>query len=182
VDKITFSAAANTKDAHTATAILGPFFRKDAPHYPNGGSIIKTMPADGQVTYMHGRCVDSVTGKGIPGVVVDVWEDSTNGLYEQQDPDQEDCNLRGRFTTDEEGQYSWYCLRPTPYPIPYDGPAGKVLQLLDRHPMRPAHIHLIVSFLPTLSPFMAVKLTSCRQHTRSTCPSPPRSSTTPALT
>ncbi|KAB5576487.1 putative hydroxyquinol 1,2-dioxygenase [Coniochaeta sp. 2T2.1] len=145
VDEITFSAAASAKDAHTATAILGPFFRKDAPHYPNGASIIKTMPADGQVTYMHGRCVDSVTGKGIPGVVIDVWEDSTNGLYEQQDPDQADCNLRGRFTTDEEGRYSWYCLRPTPYPIPFDGPAGKVLQLLDRHPMRPAHIHLITT-------------------------------------
>jgi len=150
VDEITFSAAAHAKDAHTATAILGPFFRKDAPHYPNGGSIIKTMPADGQVTYMHGRCVDSVTGEGIPGVVIDVWEDSTNGLYEQQDPDQEDCNLRGRFTTDEEGRYSWYCLKPTPYPIPYDGPAGKVLQLLDRHPFRPAHIHLIVSLMTIL--------------------------------
>jgi len=25
------------------------------------------------------------------------------------------------------------------------GPAGKLLQLLDRHPYRPAHIHLIVS-------------------------------------
>lgn len=86
-----------------------------------------------------------MTGKGIPGVVIDVWEDSTNGLYEQQDPEQEDLNLRGRFTTDEEGRYSWYCLKPTPYPVPFDGPAGKVLQLLDRHPMRPAHIHLIVS-------------------------------------
>lgn len=28
--------------------------------------------------------------------------------------------------------------------MPYDGPAGKLLQLLDRHPYRPAHIHLIV--------------------------------------
>jgi catechol 1,2-dioxygenase len=145
VDEITFAAAADAPDAHTATAILGPFFRTDAPHYANGSSIIQTMPADAQITYMHGRCTDSVTGEPIPGVVIDVWEDSTNGLYEQQDPEQADCNLRGRFTTDAEGRYSWYCLRPTPYPIPYDGPAGKLLQLLDRHPMRPAHIHLIVS-------------------------------------
>ena len=144
VDEITFSQAAHAKDAATATAILGPFFRHDAPHYKNGESIIQTHPDDGQVTLMHGKAVDSETGAPIPGVVIDIWEDSTNGLYEQQDPEQADCNLRGRFTTDEKGEYSLYCLRPTPYPVPFDGPAGKLLQLLDRPPMRPAHIHLIV--------------------------------------
>lgn len=65
-------------------------------------------------------------------------------MYEQQDDNQIDCNLRGKFITDENGEYGYYCLKPTPYPIPYDGPAGKLLQLLDRHPYRPAHIHLIV--------------------------------------
>lgn len=39
------------------------------------------------------------------------------GLYEQQDSDQIDCNLRGKFVTDAEGRYSFYCLRPTPYPV-----------------------------------------------------------------
>jgi catechol 1,2-dioxygenase len=29
--------------------------------------------------------------------------------------------------------------------VPNDGPAGRLLELLDRHPMRPAHIHFIVS-------------------------------------
>ncbi|KAI1932589.1 hypothetical protein LOZ58_003759 [Ophidiomyces ophidiicola] len=145
VDEITFSRAANAPDAATATAILGPFFRTNAPHYPNGGSIIQTPAKDGEVAYMHGKVVDSTTGEPIEGVVIDVWEASTNGLYEQQDPDQKDYNLRGRFTTDEEGNYAMYCLRPTPYPIPFDGPAGKILQLLDRHPMRPAHIHLITT-------------------------------------
>lgn len=94
---------------------------------------------------MHGRVVDSATGAPVEGVMIDVWEASTNGLYEQQDPGQEDCNLRGRFKTDGNGEYAFYCLKPTPYPVPSDGPAGKILQMLDRHPMRPAHIHLIVS-------------------------------------
>lgn len=67
------------------------------------------------------------------------------GLYEQQDNDQPDHNLRGKFVTDSNGEYAFYAIRPTPYPIPYDGPAGKLLQLLDRHPYRPAHIHLFVS-------------------------------------
>jgi catechol 1,2-dioxygenase len=71
--------------------------------------------------------------------------DPTQGLYEQQDEKQVEHNLRGKFFTDEKGEYAFYCLRPTPYPVPFDGPAGKILQLLDRHPYRPAHIHLIVS-------------------------------------
>lgn len=70
------------------------------------------------------------------------------GLYEQQDENQVDHNLRGKFMTDDKGEYAFYCLKPTPYPIPFDGPAGKLLQLMDRHPYRPAHIHLIVSNWP----------------------------------
>ena len=71
--------------------------------------------------------------------------DGLSGLYEQQDPDQIDSNLRGQFTTNSNGDYGFYCIRPTPYPVPFDGPAGKILKLLDRHPYRPAHIHIIVS-------------------------------------
>lgn len=56
-----------------------------------------------------------------------------------------DMNLRGRFRTGNDGRFGIYCLRPTSYPIPYDGPAGKLLTALDRHPMRPAHIHFIVT-------------------------------------
>ena len=69
------------------------------------------------------------------------------GLYSQQDESQVEHNLHGKFITDADGRYSFYCLRPTPYPVPFDGPAGKILQLLDRHPYRPAHIHLIVNWV-----------------------------------
>lgn len=94
---------------------------------------------------MYGTVMDAATKKPIKGATIDVWQASTNGLYEQQDDKQVDHNLRGKFVTDDDGSYAFYCLRPTPYPVPYDGPAGKLLQLLDRHPYRPAHIHLIVS-------------------------------------
>lgn len=73
--------------------------------------------------------------------------DGATGLYEQQDKDQPASNLCGKFYTDENGNYSFYCLKPTPYPIPDDGPAGKLLNVLDRHPYRPAHVHLLVSCL-----------------------------------
>lgn len=65
-------------------------------------------------------------------------------MYEQQDPDQEEFNLRGKFVTGDDGSYAFYCLRPTPYPVPDDGPGGALLKKLDRHPYRPAHIHFIV--------------------------------------
>lgn len=94
---------------------------------------------------MHGQVLDFTTGKPIENAEVDVWHTAPNGLYEQQDPNQVDMNLRGRFFTGADGNFSFYCLRPTSYPVPLDGPAGKLLNLLDRHAMRPAHIHFIVS-------------------------------------
>ncbi|KAL3418608.1 catechol dioxygenase [Phlyctema vagabunda] len=143
VDEITFKLAADAKDSATASAILGPFFRHDAPHLENGSTIVHDVD-DGEITYMHGVVVDLKTKKPVVGAAIDVWQASTNGLYEQQDPNQKDCNLRGKFHTDENGYYGFYCLKPTPYPVPDDGPAGQLLKMLDRHPMRPAHIHLIV--------------------------------------
>lgn len=75
-----------------------------------------------------------------------VWEASANGKYDFQDPDnQSPNNLRGKFKADQNGNYHYYCLKPTAYSLPTDGPAGVLLDLLDRHPMRPAHIHLMVT-------------------------------------
>lgn len=148
VDEITFKLADEAADAPTATAILGPFFRADTPFRTNGENIVKTAPKEedgvGEMAFMSGQVVDFISKTPLVGAVVEVWQASTNGLYEQQDPDQEEFNLRGKFRTDEEGRYSFYCLRPTPYPVPDDGPAGKLLRMMDRHPFRPAHIHIIV--------------------------------------
>jgi len=144
VDEITFKLAAEAESAATASAILGPFFRHDAPELENESSIVSGVE-DGEITYMHGVVLDLKNKNPIPNATVDVWQASTNGLYEQQDKDQVDCNLRAKFRTDSNGRFAFYCLRPTPYPIPNDGPAGKLLELLDRHPMRPAHIHIIAT-------------------------------------
>lgn len=155
--------AEEAQDAPTATAILGPFFRADTPYRENGADIVVTRPADGEITFMHGLVMDVDTRTPLVDATVEVWQASTNGLYEQQDDQQVEFNLRGKFRTDSEGRYYFYCLRPTPYPVPDDGispsashgcygweltwllgPAGKMLQLMDRHPFRPAHIHVIV--------------------------------------
>ena len=36
-------------------------------------------------------------------------------------------------------------MKPEPYPIPYDGPVGDMLKAAGRSPMRPAHIHFMIS-------------------------------------
>ncbi|OAA50498.1 catechol dioxygenase [Metarhizium rileyi] len=125
VDDITFAAAANSTTGLTASAILGPFWRQDTPHRDNGSSVTFDTPPDGEVVYMHGQVTDVETGEPLQ-----------NASREH--------NLRGIFHTDDQGKYSFYCLRPTPYPVPQDGPAGKLLGMMDRPVFRPAHIHLMV--------------------------------------
>jgi len=144
VDEITYKKATEAHDEITQSAILGPFFRHDHPIREKGATITFDTPEDGQIVYMHGVVTDAKTKKPLAKAEIDVWQASTNGLYEQQDEKQVEHNLRGKFITDDKGEYAFYCLKPTPYPVPFDGPAGKILQLLDRHPYRPAHIHLIV--------------------------------------
>ena len=123
---------------------------------------------EGYVTYMHGIIRDLSTQKPIPNVTFDIWQASSNGKYDFQDPDnQTDNNLRGKFKTDENGEYRLYCLRPTAYSLPTDGPSYQLLQAIDRHPMRPAHIHLMVSFIVNHG-FRSLMLTSGRSRMRTT--------------
>ncbi|SLM39855.1 catechol dioxygenase [Lasallia pustulata] len=144
VDEIEHKLATETDEIPTSSTILGPFWSPNAPFRDNGDSIIMS-PHKGQVSLMRGRVMDFVTKKPVAGAVVDIWQASSNGKYDFQDPEnQVDNNLRGKFRTDGEGLYSLYCLHPTPYSLPTDGPAGVLLNLMDRHPMRPAHIHLMV--------------------------------------
>jgi catechol 1,2-dioxygenase len=88
--------------------------------------------------------VSDLARQPIPGAVLDVWQTSPVGLYENQDPDQPEMNLRGKFLTDERGRYRFRTVRPSSYPIPHDGPAGRLLRALGRHPYRPAHIHFVI--------------------------------------
>ncbi|SAM86069.1 related to hydroxyquinol-1,2-dioxygenase [Ustilago bromivora] len=156
VDSIAYEQAAscsakpNGRVEATQSAILGPFYRTGAPEYQNGSDIVldhtikSPSGKPGETCFMHGTITDASTGAPVVGAKIDVWHTGPNGLYEQQDPNQPDFNYRGKFTTDENGYYSLRCLRPTAYPIPYDGGAGDILKLLDRSPMRPAHIHFLI--------------------------------------
>jgi catechol 1,2-dioxygenase len=155
VDAITSKLLSSGTNA-SASAILGPFYRTGAPDLPNGSSIVRGVHpglswydrATSDSVFITGRVLStsahSPTPVPLAGAKVDVWHTAPNGLYEQQDEAQTDMNLRGRFTTDANGRFAFYALRPVAYPIPDDGPAGRLLHLLDRHPYRPAHIHFMV--------------------------------------
>ncbi|GHJ89993.1 hypothetical protein NliqN6_6395 [Naganishia liquefaciens] len=122
------------------SAILGPFYRHGVQVQPNGTTIVRQFEKDADYTRLFGQVFDH-EGKPIKGATVDIWHDAPDGLYDAQDPSKPQNHCRGRFATDENGRYETICLRPTPYPIPFDHSAGKLLQLMGRHPYRPAHIH-----------------------------------------
>ena len=129
--------------AATEATVLGPFYRDGVKTYPLGTSISQGIK-DGEPCLIKGRVTD-LNGSPIAGATIDVWQAAENGLYEQQDNAQPEMNLRGCFTTDNEGYYWLETVKPKYYPIPTDGPVGQLLKKMGRHEYRPAHIHFIVS-------------------------------------
>jgi catechol 1,2-dioxygenase len=129
--------------AESDAALLGPFWRANAPVLAPGSNIACADTA-GEALDVSGVVRDE-SGRPIVGATVDVWQASPVGLYENQDPQQPDMNLRGRFETDAEGRYRLRTVQPAGYPVPTDGPCGELLRAQRRHPYRPAHLHFMVS-------------------------------------
>ncbi|WFU51376.1 dioxygenase [Sinorhizobium terangae] len=127
----------------TMSALLGPFYRGQAPACECGDCIARSE-TPGPTLYFKGR-VTGVDGKPIADAKLDVWQASPVGLYENQDAEQDDFNLRGVFRTDADGRFHFTSVKPAGYPVPTGGPVGDLLRAQRRHPMRPAHIHFIVS-------------------------------------
>ncbi len=125
------------------STVLGPFYRENPPVLPKGASIAQ-MHFDGEETLYFEGYVRDTAGNPIEGVLVDVWEDAPNGLYENHDPNQPDYNLRGRLQTDENGHYAFRAVRPVAYPIPDDHTAGELIRAMGHHPMRPSHMHFLL--------------------------------------
>ena len=126
----------------TTANLLGPFWRADSPPTANGGSIVRS-PTSGDPVFVTATVRD-VSGRPVEGAEIDVWHATNDGFYENQDPAQADMNLRGKFTTDANGQIRFRSIRPAGYPIPVGGPVGDLLRKQGRHNMRPAHIHFLI--------------------------------------
>lgn len=130
-------------DGATENTVFGPFHVADAPIRKMGDKI--SLDGKGESCLFEGRVVD-LDGNPIEGATVDVWSDNADGYYDVQQPGiQPKWNNRGRFITGADGQYSFVGIKPVSYPIPDDGPVGKMLGQLGRHPYRPAHMHYLVT-------------------------------------
>lgn len=125
------------------STVLGPFHVEDAPEMPMGSNIC--LDAKGVPMLVEGRILGT-DGAPIAGAKIDVWQANDEGFYDvQQKGIQPDFNLRGVFRTPGDGAYHFKGVKPKFYPIPDDGPVGRLLAALGRHPFRPAHLHYIVS-------------------------------------
>lgn len=126
----------------TENTVLGPFHLSNAPHYPHGANI--SLDGKGEPMVITGTVRDAA-GQPIRGATLDVWQANDDGFYDvQQKGIQPEWNLRGIFETDDAGRYWFRSVKPRYYPIPDDGPVGKLLKLMGRHPYRAAHLHFIV--------------------------------------
>ncbi len=125
----------------TDNTVLGPFYVPGSPHRAKGESML-VDPDDGDRVVVRGHVTDA-EGKPLAGVTLDCFQNATNRFYAVQQPGvQSPDNLRGIYTTDENGDYELRAVRPVPYPIPDDGPAGELLKANGRNWWRPGHLHI----------------------------------------
>ncbi|SMG08254.1 catechol 1,2-dioxygenase [Marivirga sericea] len=129
-----------SKQEVTETTVTGPF-HAPAMEMKMGDNIARGKEAtSGEPALFRGKILDP-DGKPIANAKIDVWQSNDEGFYDIQDDTQPEMNLRGIFTTDASGDFWFRSIKPSPYPVPTDGPVGEVLKASGRHPMRPAHIH-----------------------------------------
>jgi hydroxyquinol 1,2-dioxygenase len=125
----------------TESTVFGPFFVDDAPLIEIGGDISGGAP--GQPCWVEGRVTD-VDGNPVGGARIEVWEADDDGFYDVQYSDGR-TTARAHLFSDSDGKYAFWALTPTPYPIPHDGPVGKMLEATGRSPMRASHLHFMVT-------------------------------------
>jgi hydroxyquinol 1,2-dioxygenase len=125
----------------TESTVFGPFHVAGAPHVAQGSDI--SAGATGEPLFVTAR-VTAPDGKPVVGADVDVWQADEDGLYDVQRPNLEHHQARAVLRTDAEGYLRFRTVLPVAYPVPTDGPVGKMLVATGRHPWRPAHIHFMV--------------------------------------
>ncbi len=130
-------------EGSTENTVLGPFYVPGSPRRAKGESML-VDPDEGDRVVIRGRITDR-DGNPIAGATLDCWQNATAGFYAVQQPGVQSAdNLRGLYETDADGTYEIRTVRPVPYPIPSDGPAGDLLKAHGRGWMRPGHTHMWV--------------------------------------
>ena len=138
---LTIAVNAPADPAATEPTVFGPFFVHDAPEIEYGGDVAQGAPGD--PCWVEGQ-ITSTDGTPLGAAEIEVWEADEDGLYDVQYDDGRTAG-RARMTADGHGRYGFWSVKPAAYPIPGDGPVGELLRAAARSPMRPAHIHFMVS-------------------------------------
>jgi protocatechuate 3,4-dioxygenase beta subunit len=139
VDAVNNRAGAGLTDS----TVLGPFYAGPQRELRHGDPIL-LRDEDAPPLVVEGT-VRSRNGDPIRDALVEVWQTAPNQLYDVQDDAQPEGHLRASFRTDDRGNFRFRSVLPVSYPIPDDGPAGQLLQMMGRHPFRPAHVHFMIS-------------------------------------
>jgi hydroxyquinol 1,2-dioxygenase len=127
----------------TETTVLGPFYVEEAQDFPLGADI--SHDADGPPLLVRGTVRDQ-RGEPIAGALIETWHADHEGFYDvQRSTGRAALDMRARFRADENGRFWFRSIVPAAYPIPNDGPVGKMLDAQGRHPYRPAHVHFKLS-------------------------------------
>ena len=131
----------NGQQLGTESTVLGPFHMTESPSRENGDSI--DLMGGEVPCVVTGRVIDQF-GTALPDATVDVWQCTEDGFYDVQQPDLQPAgNGRGLFRAEPDGSFWFRTVVPSHYPIPTDGPVGRLLNATRRHAFRPAHIHFI---------------------------------------
>jgi hydroxyquinol 1,2-dioxygenase len=126
----------------TESTVFGPFHVENAPQFALGDDIANG--ARGAPCVVRGS-VRGTRGEAVAAAVLEVWQSDDDGLYDVQHPGLEQAQCRGVLHADSEGAFHFRSILPVAYPIPHDGPVGRMLAATDNHPWRPAHLHFRIS-------------------------------------
>ena len=141
VSMLTVAQNHATPDGATEATVFGPFHVADAPQYADGADMAGGAP--GEPLFVSGT-VRTLDGAPVAGATLDVWQSDEEGFYDVQRPELSGPRARGVYRSDAQGRFHLRSVLPTAYPIPTDGPVGRMLVATGRHPWRPAHVHFMI--------------------------------------
>lgn len=124
----------------TEGTVLGPFHTHDAKDIAHGEKM--SSDPDGEPLLVLCTLKDSAS-RPIEGCKIDIWEADSTGHYDVQHSSRSGPDGRCVMYSDHDGMFWLKAIKPVPYPIPHEGPVGKLLQKLNRHPYRPSHMHFM---------------------------------------
>lgn len=125
----------------TEATVFGPFYVEGSPLYQQGDDVANG--AEGTPCKVNGT-VKGLDGLPVAGARLDFWQADAGGEYDVQRKDNDRHQARGHIFSDDAGCFRFQSILASAYPIPHDGPVGKMLAATARHPWRPAHLHFMI--------------------------------------